>query len=214
VLPTHNSSTQLVEDINDFFIQRIIGFRDELQKTFKTGTFHSIAGEAVCQELFSFSLTSCTSVHHVIKALSTKSYPLDPMPTRLLKDHLDDIEPTLTAIVNESLLTGVFPTCLKQSLIRPLLKKPDLDQEILKNYRPIANIPFLAKIIEKVVALQTYSYLETNKLMPPLQSAYRKNHSRSTETALLRVLNDILMTLDHCQDVVLVMLDLSAAFDT
>lgn len=92
------------------------------------------------------------------------------------------------------------------------MKKPDLDQELLKNYRPIANIPFLSKIIEKVVALQTYSYLETNKLMPPLQSAYRKNHS--TETALLRVLNDILMTLDHRQDVVLVMLDLSAAFDT
>jgi len=167
VLPTHNSSTQLVEDFNDFFIQRMIGFGDELQKTFKTGTCYSIAGEAVCQELFSFSLTSCTSVHHVIKALSTKSCPLDPMPTRLLKDHLDDIVPTITAVVNESLLTGVFLTCL----IRPLLKKPDLDQEILKNYRPIANIPFSAKIIENVVALQTYSYLETNKLMPPLQSA-------------------------------------------
>ena len=91
--------------------------------------------------------------------------------------------PAITAIVNESLLTGVFPTCLKQSLIRPLLKKPDLDQEILKNYRPIANIPFLAKIIEKVVAVQAYSFLETNKLMPPLQSAYHKNHS--TETLIL-----------------------------
>ena len=153
-----------------------------------------------------------SSVHHVIKALSTKSCPLDPMPTRLLKDHLDGIVPPITAIVNESLLTGVFPTCLKQSLILPLLKKPDFDQKILKNYRPIANIPFLAKIVEKVVALQTYSYLETNKLMPPLQSAYRKKHS--TETALLRVLNDILVTPDHRQDVVLVMLDLSAAFDT
>ena len=99
VLPTHNSSTQLIEDLNDFFIQIIIGFRDELQKTFKTGTYHSIAGEAVCQELFSFSSTSCTSVHQAITALPTKSCPLDPMPTRLLKDHLDDIVP---ATVNES----------------------------------------------------------------------------------------------------------------
>jgi len=57
-----------------------------------------------------------------------------------------------------------------------------------------------------------YSYLETNKLSPPLQSAYPKNHS--TKTALLRVLNDILTTLDHRQDVVLVMLDLLAGFDT
>ena len=57
-----------------------------------------------------------------------------------------------------------------------------------------------------------YSYLETNKLSPPLQSAYPKNNS--TENALLRVLNDILTTLDHRQDVVLVMLDLLAGFDT
>ena len=104
------------------------------------------------------------------------------MPSRLLKDHLDLIAPVITAIVNESLSTGVFPTCLKHSLKRPLLKKQGLDQENLKNYRPIANIPFLSKIIEKVLALQMYSYLETNKLFPPLQSAYRKNHS--TETAL------------------------------
>ena len=55
-------------------------------------------------------------------------------------------------------------------------------------------------------------YLETNKLFPLLQSAYRKHHS--TETALLRVLDGILMSLDHREDVVLVMLDLSAAFDT
>ena len=54
--------------------------------------------------------------------------------------------------------------------------------------------------------------LETNKLIPPLQSAYRKHHS--TETALLRVLDGILTSLDHCEDVVLVMLDLSASFDT
>jgi len=55
-------------------------------------------------------------------------------------------------------------------------------------------------------------YLETHKLIPPLQSAYRKHHS--TETALLRVLDGILTSLDHREDVVLVMLDLSAAIDT
>ena len=103
--------------------------------------------------------TSMTSSFKELSALETnykKYFQNWYLSTRLLKDHLDDILPTITAIVNESLLSGVFPTCLKQSLIRPLLKKADLDEEILKNYRPIANIPFLAKIIEKVVALQTY----------------------------------------------------------
>ena len=120
--------------------------------------------------------------------------------------------PVVTDIVNESLSTGVFPTCLKHSLIRPLLKKQDLDRENLKNYRSIANIPFLSKVIEKAVVVQMNLYLETNKLIPLLQSAYRKHYF--TETALLRVLDGILMSPDHREDVVLVMLDLSAAFDT
>ena len=56
----------------------------------------------------------------------------------------------LTAIVNKSLTSGEFPSALKQSLIHPLLKKPDLDKDVLKNYQPVANIPFLTKVIEKV----------------------------------------------------------------
>ena len=130
------------------------------------------------------SQVSSTMINHVIKALSTKSCPLDPMPIQLLKDHLDRIVPVVTDIVNESLSTVVFPTCLKHSLIRPLLpKKQDLDRENLKKYRPIANIPFLSKVIEKAVVFQINLYLETNKLFPLLQSAYLKHHSK--ETALL-----------------------------
>jgi len=112
------------------------------------------------------------------------------MPTQLLKDHLDLIVPVVTDVVNESLSTGVFPTCLKHSLIRPLLKKQDLDQE---NYRPIANISFLSNVIEKAVVVQMNLYLKTNKFIPLLQSSYRKHHSM--ETALLHVLDGTLMSL-------------------
>ena len=75
-----------------------------------------------------------------------------------------------------------------------------------------ANRPFLAKVIEKVVAVQIHSYLEEKLLMPSMQSAYRKHHS--TKTALLQVTNAVLRTVDCRQDVVLVILDLAAAFDT
>ena len=62
-----------------------------------------MAGKAVRHELLSeFSSTGCTLVHHVIKTLSTKSCPLDPVPTRLLKYYLDLIVPVKTAIVNDS----------------------------------------------------------------------------------------------------------------
>ena len=96
-------------------------------------------------------------------------------------------------------------------MIWPVLKKPDLNKDVLKNYQPVANIPFLAKVIEKVVMVQTHSYLKDNLLMPSMQSAYHKHHL--TETALLQVMNEVLRTVDCRQDVVLVVLDLSAAFD-
>ena len=84
-------------------------------------------------------------------------------------------------------------------MIRPVLKKPDLDKDVLKNYRSVANILFLAKVIEKVVAVQTHSNLEDNLLMLSMQSAYCKH--RSTETAFLRVMNDVLRIVDCRRDV-------------
>ena len=87
-----------------------------------------------------------------------------------------------------------------------------IDKEVFKNYRPVANIPFLSKVIEKIAATQAYNYRETYNLIPSMQSAYRKHHS--TETTLLRMTNDILRKIDRRQDVVLVLLDLSVAFDT
>ena len=102
---------------------------------------------------------------------------------------------------------------MKTSQVRPKLKKPDLEPDLLVNYRPIANIPFLSKVIrEKLVAIQVHNYLNCHGLFPTLQSAYRKHHS--TESALLRVTNAILRILDTQGEVILVLLDLSAAFDT
>ena len=87
-----------------------------------------------------------------------------------------------------SLASGEFPTSLKTSIVRPRkLKKLDLDSEIYQNYRPPANISFMSIVIEKSVAIHTYSYLNNNALFPSLQSAYRAHHS--TETALLRALD-------------------------
>ena len=86
------------------------------------------------------------------------------------------------------------------------------DHELYPNYRPITNIAFLSKVLERVVATQTTNYLAENHLLAKLQSAYRCFHS--IETALLRVVNDILCANDNNQEVVLVLLDLSSAFDT
>ena len=96
--------------------------------------------------------------------------------------------------------------------MRPLLKKTNLDTEVLRNYRPVSNLQYTSKVLEKVVAAQLTSYMRKHDLYEKKQSAYRCYHS--TETALLKVQNDLLVPMDKSCGVFLVLLDLSAAFDT
>ena len=117
----------------------------------------------------------------------------------------------LTKIFNVSITTGTFPSSLKKGAVQPTLK-PTLDLEQYSSYRPIANIAFLSKTIERLAATQACNYLTDNDLLPKFQSAYRMFHN--TETALVRVCNDILMAIDQHCEVVLVLLDLSSAFDS
>lgn len=105
-----------------------------------------------------------------------------------------------------------MPDSLKNAFVTPLIKKTGLDPDDLKSYRPISNLSFTSKLLEKVAAQQLTQHLQDNGLSDKFQSAYRAGHS--TESALLRIKNDFDSTLDARYRVALVMLDLSAAFDT
>ena len=108
--------------------------------------------------------------------------------------------------------SGDFPASFKAAVVKPLLKKPCLNSEILKKIRPVSNLPFLSKLIEKVIARRLFAHLQDNGIMEKFQSAYKAKHS--TETALLRVYNDVMLCIDQGKGCILVLLDLSAAFDT
>ncbi len=131
---------------------------------------------------------------------------LDPISTSLIKEVL----PLLNWIINISLQIGDMPKVLKKAIITPLIKKLGIEL-INRNYRPVSNLAFLSKLIERTVAIQLMNHLSEN-LTDSFQSAYRKGHS--TETALLKVQNDILMEMDKDNAVLLVLLELSAVFDT
>ena len=118
----------------------------------------------------------------------------------------------LTSICNLSLSCAEFSDSLKIAFVTPLIKKLTLDCEILKNYRPVSNLSFLSKLIERIVSTQFIDHLKSNGLYEVYQSAYKQFHS--TETALLRVQNDLLKAVDESGGAILVLLDLSAAFDT
>ena len=136
---------------------------------------------------------------------------LDPIPTSLTKQCLHDFASLITFIVNTSLSTGIVPPKFKQAIVTPLLKKPGLDTNYMKNFRPVSNLSFISKILEKVVLNQLKNHLSGNNL-EIFQSVYRQNHS--TETAVLSVLDGLLGSADERLVSLVALLDLSAAFDT
>ena len=150
-------------------------------------------------------------MHDLVRASSKKSCGLDPIPTKLLLDCLDVLLPIITKMINYSLENGDFPSAWKNALVLPLLKKDGLEP-IFKNYRPVSNLQFVSKLAESAVAKQLHHHMVAIDLFPVLQSSYRKFHS--TETALLKVKNEILLYINKQHVTLLVLLDLSAAFDT
>ena len=163
------------------------------------------------QELTMLTPATQKEVSNLLKKSAHKTCGLDPIPTQLLKKCSSVTIPVLTNIINKTLKEGM-PTAMRVASVTPILKKPHLDAEVLKNYRPISNLSFVSKLTKKIVAERLISHLQNKNLQEPLQSAYRKHCS--TETALLKVQDDILENLDKRKGVVLLLLDLSAAFDT
>ena len=111
----------------------------------------------------------------VLKLLTTapaKSCELDPFPSRLLVRHHLEVVPIITQIANASLTHGEFSSQLKSALVHPLLKKPGIDC-IFRNYRPISSLPFLSKLIERIVCNQITHYTGTTGMAEKFHSAYR-----------------------------------------
>ena len=209
-LPTNNSSQALASDFSDYFCKKIETIRNQFDN-------NDTKDEPLCEHHCECSMDTFTplseiEVTKIIHSSSSASCALDPIPTWLIKDCLDVLIGPITKLVNLSLSTGIFPPSMKVALVRPLIKNQSLDPDCLKNYRPVSNLSFMSKVIEKVVAVHLNNHIKSNNLDEPTQSAYKPYHS--TETALLRVSNDILRSIDNKQPVLLVLLDLSAAFDT
>ncbi len=138
--------------------------------------------------------------------------PLDPIPSHLLQAISPVVVPALTHIINTSLHTGVFPSAFRQAHITLLLKKPTLNPSLLENYRPVSLLPFIAKTLERAVFNQVSAFLSQNNLLDSNQSGFRSGHS--TETALLSVVEALRLSREDSKSSILILLDLSTAFDT
>ena len=165
----------------------------------------------VCHSTFSLQPISEDFVSTSISSLKTnKAVGLDKISARLLKDAVDVITPSLTALFNLSFQTRTFPSIWKTAKVIPLFKKDD--KQNASNYRPISILPTISKILEKAVHTQFYAYLTENNLISPNQFGFRLKSS--TVTAASQLSDKILHSMDNGCLTGAVFLDLAKAFDT
>ncbi len=218
-LPSFDSPDNLSNKFAEYFIDKVVKIRTSIDSNVSTNVVSdqssvsaTAIGDGLVTPLNGFRVLKESEIHEIITDAANKTCNLDSLPTWLLKHNISVVVPYITHIVNDSLQNGVFPEDLKRAIVTPILKKPTLDWNGLQNYRPVSNISFIGKVIEKAAICQVNEHLEANNLEEVAQSAYKCKHS--TETALLVVNDHISRALDDNHAVFLVMLDLSAAFDT
>uniref|UniRef100_A0A803TWP1 Reverse transcriptase domain-containing protein n=1 Tax=Anolis carolinensis TaxID=28377 RepID=A0A803TWP1_ANOCA len=198
--------------ISRTFLQIVARIRSELDVSISAMP-EEVPEASVCPILMdSFQLVQPDDVDKVLGAVRATTCILDPCPAWLINLIKGDLVIWIEKIRNSLLEQGIFPSSLKQAIIRPIFKKVSLDSSILNNYKPIFNLPFLGKVLQRVVASQLQGFLEDTNFLDHSQSGLRPGHS--TEIAFVALVDDLYRELDRGSVSLLVLLDISAAFDT
>ncbi|KAF7250622.1 hypothetical protein EYD10_03728 [Varanus komodoensis] len=200
------------DDFARHFREKIAQIRHELDSTIESEVLRETPMLPSGPELLDeFQLLRPDDVDKVLGRVRPTTCLLDPCPSWLIKDSKHGIGTWILEVVNASLREGRVPAPLKEAVVRPVLKKASLDPEMATNYRPVANIPFLGKVLERVVG-QLQALLDETDYLDPFQSGFRPGYG--TESALVALYDDLCREKDRGSASLLVLLDLSAAFDT
>jgi len=205
---TSSEAAQRAEDFLEFFDDKVESVRKETENA--SQPIYNVGSSPL--KLNSFRHITQAEVVKLINSANNKYCILDPVPSDIVKKCSDLLSNFIAEMFNRSMDEGYLPQTQKVAHISPHLKKRGLDETDLKNYRPVSNLTFISKLLERFIAGQLNSYLLSTNAMPSSQSAYR--HCHSTETALLKVFSDLCRAVDDGNICLLGLLDMTAAFDT
>ena len=210
----NNESQKLANSFTSFFSNKLSKIASNIVTHLSTigVDVSGCTASRTAEKHQSFSPVFALEVCRLISSMKPKSSPLDFIPTSLLKSCAPILSPYIAKLANLSFSQGQFPTALKTAYVTPLLKKHNLNPMDPANYRPISNLSTIGKILERLALARLRPVILSNPNYSSYQSAYRPLHS--TETAALKIMNDLLMNVDNSHATMLVSLDLSAAFDT
>ena len=216
-LPNSANMKKIAEDFKTYFLEKVEGIRESISEERNDPHIdenHHVSANGDTSPIFNtFSIPSVDDIKGYVTSMTNKFCTLDPIPTFLLKEFVDELSPLLHHIVKMSLSSPASVVSgLKKAVVNPILKKESLDADLLKNYRPVSNLSVVSKLLEKIVFDQLSSYLDDEDLHCKMQSGYRAHHS--CETLLIKMMDDILGDMNEGRIVIVVLLDLSAAFDT
>ena len=194
----------------DYFMDKIKGIQNSLEHH---PIYQPNSSGHIKSRLTEFNEIPEEDIKNTISRMATKSCKLDPLPISIFKKAVENGKflHIITRIVNLSLNRGQFANTWKTAIIRPLLKKLGLEI-IQSSYRPISNLSFVSKLMEKCFLDQFLKHCKHQKLLPDYQLAYRKNYS--TETAIIKLSDDLLWAMEQQLVSFFIAIDLSAAFDT
>ena len=157
-----------------FFANKIL----KIHSAFETcNTFVSASISLPDHRMTYFNKVSVDDIKKLIKESKTKSCSLDPLPTFLLKECIDYLALIITAIINSSISHCQVPSAFKSAVVTPQLKKSSFPQDDLSNYRPVSNLPFVSKLLEKTIGRQLADHKTKHSLYGKYQSVYRAGHS-------------------------------------
>ena len=131
-LPDVKNSSELADSLTAFFEAKVKKIRDELSLAQEGLKDQKLQMDSKLSRLASFREISEDELNKIILEAPTKTCQLDPIPTRILKECIEPLLPTLLKIINTSLTTSTVPATFKKALVTPLLKKPNLDHNVLK----------------------------------------------------------------------------------